>query len=166
MRLEADPPKDAAGVTTSSGRRTAATILAVAVLVGACGGRTEPPTSTPAPTATGTTAPGPSPTLPAFPPERDELEHGALTWAVILAGADDAADPAIVEAERAATDAGYTTGWTDCDEGAAEALGLTGYTITTSVYFDTREDAQAAAAAFEARGVDGVVAEVRTMCLD
>ena len=51
-------------------------------------------------------------------------------------------------------------------EGAPEALGLSGSVLTVSVYFETEADAQAAAAAFEARGVPGVVAEVRTFCLD
>lgn len=85
---------------------------------------------------------------------------------MVLAGAPDAADPAIVAAETAAADAGYTVGFTDCDEGAAEALGMSGSIVTVSVYFDTREYAEAAAAAFAARGQSGVVAEVRTFCLD
>lgn len=85
---------------------------------------------------------------------------------MVLAGAPAADDPAITAAVAAAEDAGYTTGPTDCDEGAAQALGLEGYALTISVYFDTEADAQAAAAAFEARGVTGVVAEIQTFCLD
>lgn len=72
----------------------------------------------------------------------------------------------VAAAEQAATEAGYSTGSTDCDEGAAEALGLPGGTITISACFDTEEDAHAAVAAFEARNIDGVVAEIRTYCLD
>ncbi len=104
--------------------------------------------------------------LPDFPPAREDLEHGGTTWAVVLAGAEDADDPVIQDAIQAAEDAGYVTGPTDCDEGAADALGATGYVLTVSVYFETESDARAAAAAFQARGVDGVVAEVQTFCLD
>jgi hypothetical protein len=105
-------------------------------------------------------------TLPGFPPEREDLVHGEPTWAVVLAGAAGAENPLIAAAEQAAADAGYDTGFTDCDEGAAEALGLPAGSITVSVYFDNEANARAAAVAFGARGVDGVVAEVRTFCLD
>jgi len=112
-------------------------------------------------TTTSTTTP-----LLDFPPMREDLEQGGLTWAAVLAGAVDPEDPAAVAAEQAAVDAGYTVGWTDCDEGAAEALGLPGGTLTLSVYFDEATQAEQAATAFQARGVDAVVAEVRTFCMD
>lgn len=159
------------------------TLFAAVALVAACGGDgstsdatettstpettvttvTPETTTTVAPTTT--TAPVTT-TLPDFPKGRTDLVHGEATWAVVLAGAETADDPVIAAAEQAASDAGYTTGWTDCDEGAAEALGMPAGTITLSVYFETKEDAELAAAAFAARGVDGVVAEVRTFCLD
>ena len=84
---------------------------------------------------------------------------------VVLAGSDDFNDPVLDEATQAAEDAGYNTGPTDCDFGAAEALGSEG-TVTVSVYLETEVDAQAALLAFEARGVSGVVAQVQTFCLD
>jgi hypothetical protein len=118
--------------------------------------------------ATTTTAP-PEPTttdLPGFPPARETLEHGADTWAVVLAGSDNVNDPALTEAMQAAEDAGYVTGPTDCDEGAEAALGMPDGTLTVSVYFETEADAQAALLVFEARGVSGVVALVQTFCLD
>lgn len=141
----------------SPARGIVASLLLI-LLIGACSSPTGEPDPTTTPTSTVD--------LPVFPQERQDLEHGGPTWAVVLAGAADAEDPAIAAAERAATEAGYTTGWTDCDEGAAEALGMPGGTITLSVYFDTEDDARAAAAAFAARDIDGVVAEVRTYCLD
>ena len=121
---------------------------------------TLPPTTTTAPLEPTTTA------LPGFPPERESLEHGADTWAVVLAGSDNVNDPALTEAIQAAEDAGYLTGPTDCDEGAEAALGMPDGTLTVSVYFENEADAQAALLAFEARGVTGVVALVQTFCLD
>lgn len=141
----------------------AAVFLSV-LLIGAC---SSPEGSGPTTTPTPTSAVDETPTdLPAFPRERQDPEHGGLTWAVVLAGAADPDDPAIAAAGQAATDAGYSTGWTDCDEGAAEALDLPGGAITISVYFDSEVDARAAAAAFAARDIDVVVAEIRTYCLD
>ncbi len=153
---------------TNGLKRLAIFVTATAVIT-ACGSTTEPPDTTVQPDSTTTeiivTSEATEP-LPAFPDQRTELSHGGTTWAVVLAGAETAEDPAMIAAEQAAVDAGYETGWTDCDEGAAEALGMPAGTITLSVYFETEEDAALAAAAFAARGVDGVVAEVRTFCLD
>ena len=106
-------------------------------------------TSTTADTSTTTTAPLTTTTLPSFPTARQDLEHGGSTWAVILAGATTADDAALSDATRAAEDAGYSTGPTDCDEGAAEALGQAEGAFTVSVYFDTEADALAAASAFD-----------------
>lgn len=130
-----------------------------------------PPTAQASPTTQAPPISAPEPetttTLPPFPPARDQLVHGDPTWAVVLAGSEDPADPVLAEAEQAAEEAGYTTGLTDCDDGAAEALGLPAPgTYTVSVYLETEEDAEAAAVAFAARGTEGVVAEVRTFCLD
>ncbi|MGH8944496.1 MAG: hypothetical protein ACRDWF_16910 [Acidimicrobiia bacterium] len=115
---------------------------------------------------TTTTAQLPTTTLPAFPPERASLEHGADTWVVVLAGSDTPDDPVLAEAILAAEEAGYTTGATDCDDGAPEALGQPDGNSTVSVYLETEADAHAALLAFEARGVSGVVAQVQTFCLD
>jgi hypothetical protein len=94
------------------------------------------------------------------------LEHGGVTWAVVLAGAETADDPALSDAIRAAEDAGYVAGSTDCDEGAQEALGQPDGNSTVSVYVESEADAQAALLAFEARGISGVVTQVTTFCLD
>ena len=108
----------------------------------------EPVTTTTAVTETTVETPDTTVPLPEFPEQRTDLVHGAPTWAVVLAGAANPEDPAILTAEQAATDAGYNTGWTDCDEGAAEALGMQAGIITLSVYFETEEDAEMAAEAF------------------
>lgn len=157
----------------TNGLMRLAICLIGAALIAACGTTTDPAATTvePDPTtseAVVTTVATPDTTvpLPGFPEQRTDLSHGGATWAVVLAGAETAEDPAIVAAEQAPVDAGYEVGWTDCDEGAAEALGMPGGTITLSVYFENEEDAEMAATAFAARGVDGVVAEVRTYCLD
>jgi hypothetical protein len=105
--------------------------------------------------------------LASFPPERESIQQGETVWAVVLAGADAFDDPALEAAVQAANEAGYEfVGPTDCDVGAPEALGLPDSALTVSVYLNTEADANAAAAAFAARGVDGVVAELQLFCLD
>jgi hypothetical protein len=114
-----------------------------------------------------TTTPQPSTTAPLpFPPGRESLEHGGDAWVVVLAGSDDIDDPVLAEAVEAAEDAGYLTGPTDCDFGAAEALGQPAGNLTVSVYLASESDAEAALLAFATRGVTGVVGQVQTFCLD
>ncbi|HYJ26007.1 MAG TPA: hypothetical protein VE027_13440 [Acidimicrobiia bacterium] len=145
------------GASTSSSTSSTTEVTAV-----------QPTTSTTVETSTTTTttAPLPTTTLPAFPPERASLEHGADTWVVVLAGSDTPDDPVLADAILAAEEAGYTTGATDCDDGAPEALGQPDGNSTVSVYLGNEADAHAALLAFEARGVSGVVAQVQTFCLD
>jgi hypothetical protein len=147
------------GATTSSSTTTETTALQTT---------TTTVVTTTAPPTTATTAPAqPSTTaLPQFPPARQDLEHGGSTWVVVLAGSATPDDPVLAEAILAAEQAGYTTGATDCDDGAPEALGQPDGTSTVSVYLESEADAHAALLAFEARGVSGVVAEVQTFCLD
>ncbi len=171
-------------------------VLGVCLLVTACTGDatvTTTSTASPSTSAPATTAP-PEPTttqpasttsvvpestttttgtststeaLPPFPPERTDLTHGGDAWAVVLAANEDGNAPDLLAAIAAAEDAGYVTGVTDCDFGAAEALGLpAGSYYTVSVYLQSEADANAALAAFEARGVDGAVGLVQTFCLD
>lgn len=85
---------------------------------------------------------------------------------VVLAASDEPDDPAMTQAKTDAEQAGYRTGVTDCDFGASEAWGPDAGAYTVSVYLRAEQDAHAALAAFEARGVAGVVAEVQTFCLD
>jgi peptidoglycan hydrolase-like protein with peptidoglycan-binding domain len=113
-----------------------------------------------------------------FPPQATALTHGGIAWAVVLAAADvgspspsDPAASALLDtAEADARAAGYVTGRTDCDFGAAEAWGVPqsegDYVLAVSVPFDSERAARAAAEAFADRGVDTVVAEVQTMCMD
>jgi hypothetical protein len=119
--------------------------------------------------ATTSTAPTTT-TLPPFPASLDNLEHGGRVWAVVLAAVDapTGQDPALDAAVAAAGDAGYVTGATNCDVGAAEALGVPAGSspMTVSVYFDSEGSARAAATAFEARGIESGVGQVQTYCLD
>jgi hypothetical protein len=130
-----------------------------------------PPTTTTIATTTTvqatTTTQAPATTLVSFPPERESIQQGETVWAVVLAGAQTFDDPALEAAVQAANDAGYEfVGPTDCDVGAPEALGLPESALTVSVYLNSEADANAAVAAFAARGVDGVVAELQLFCLD
>jgi hypothetical protein len=139
---------------------------------------TEPsPTTTVAPVTTTATTPDTTTTtaqattvqLPQFPPERTDLEHGGDAWVVVLAASEDPAGSDLETAIVIAGEAGYTTGATDCDFGAATALGLPEdrrHFFTVSVYLRSESDAIAALDAFRARGVDGAVALVQTYCMD
>ncbi len=129
------------------------------------------PSTTSTLATTTTAAPATTLGLPLFPPELAEAEHGDYAWVVVLAGSHDFEDPAFDIAVGDAEAAGYDfSGPTDCDEGAPEALGMSdddsGNVYTVSVYLRNEEDAHAALAAFQARGVDGVVALVQLFCLD
>jgi hypothetical protein len=86
----------------------------------------------------------------------------------VLAASEDPEDPALSKAEADAEAAGYTTGLTDCDFGAAQALGLPadGHYWTVSVYLFDEADARAALDAFRARDIEGAVALVQTYCMD
>ncbi len=171
-------------------------LLAAAMTLGACGTGADATTTTsstplaeettttaadtttfaPSPTTTTiatttttvtTTTEAPITTLGSFPPERESIQQGETVWAVVLAGAEAFDDPVLEAAVQAASDAGYEfVGPTDCDVGAPEALGLPDSALTVSVYLNSEVDAKAAAAAFMARGVDGVVAELQLFCLD
>lgn len=130
----------------------------------------EATTTTPPPTTSSAAPPTTTTTeaLPEFPPDRETLEHGGFTWAVVLAAATDFNDPQLASASLEAEAAGYVTGPTDCDHGVAEALGLSDdeHWYSVSVYFEAEADAAQARDAFVARGVDATVAELQTFCLD
>ena len=87
---------------------------------------------------------------------------------MVLAASQDFEDPVLAQAVSDAGDAGYTTGPTDCDVGAADAVGLPEEVnfYTVSVYLHSEADAHAAHTAFAARGIEGTVALVQTFCLD
>lgn len=109
--------------------------------------------------------------LPPFPSPKSQLEHGGEAWAVYLAVAGDFADPSLDEAAATAQSYGFFAGATDinCDQGAAEAVGLApgGSEAVVGVYFDSEVDANQFVLAIEARGhaVAGV-GLVQTFCLD
>ncbi len=109
-----------------------------------------------------------APASVAFPPENEDLTHGGPTWAVVLAGAEASDAPILVQAQAAAETAGYRTGPTDCDVGAADAVGLrTRPAFTVSVYLRSEADARHALDAFHQLGWDGgAVAELQTFCMD
>ncbi len=133
---------------------------------------TEPVTTAVATTttepATTTTATPSTSDVPEFPAARVSFEHGGLTWAVVLAGSPDFDDPVLSQAVAAAEIGGYSTGSTDCDVGASEALGFPAndQVYTVSVYLENESDAQLALVAFRSHGIDGVVVEVMTFCFD
>jgi len=133
------------------------------------------PSTTEATTSTTEATTTTAPTLPPFPPE-DPLMHGKSTWGLYLVvlpmGQASVDSPEFQAAQQAAIDAGYSQGegysGIECDQGAAEALGLeSGEHIAPAVYFASEDLANQARDAFEARGqsVAGI-AHVTTYCLD
>lgn len=112
-----------------------------------------------------------TPALPEFPPEFTGLTQGGSAWGLYLAVAPQYEAPELQGADAVAGEAGYSSGqgFSDlaCDEGAAQALGVSGTAYTVSLYFETEAQAVQAREAFQARGhsVAGV-ALVTTRCLD
>ena len=153
------------GAITSSSTTPPVTVADTLDATTTIGTTTSSVSTTLSPTTTTTSRSSTTAPLP-FPPGRESLEHGGDAWVVVLAGSDDIDDPVLAEAVEAAEDAGYLTGPTDCDFGAAEALGQPAGNLTVSVYLASESDAEAALLAFETRGVTGVVGLVQTFCLD
>lgn len=117
---------------------------------------------------------GSSPTVAGVPesPGADrtssgEGDGGARRWAVVLAGASEPSDPILELAVADATGAGLEGAVTNCDRGAAEALGMApAGTYTVSVYADTNEAAEALLGRLVGMGVEGVVAAIVQECPD
>ena len=83
-----------------------------------------------------------------------------------LAIGESFADPALEAATARAETIGYPAGVGDiaCDQPAAEELGVPLDSSAVAIYFDTREDAESAAALFDPPPVG--IAKVTTYCLD
>lgn len=172
----ADPASTSTSTESTAGITTEVTTADSAAPTTTAAPTTAPPTTTAPTTAAPVTVPpateppvtdAPTTTLPPFPPFLTELPDPPDVWSVVLAGSADFDDPVLDQAIADAAAAGYTVGKTDCDEGAAEAIGMDGsgvYTIT--IYLNSQADANAAATAFAARGVDATVALVTLFCLD
>jgi hypothetical protein len=112
---------------------------------------------------------GVGPAGPDVPPAATPIEHGGTYWALYLALAADANDPAFADWSAHAEAAGYATGPGDlaCDEGAADGLGVPPEWFGVAVYFSTLDDAEAARAWFGMTyGEPAGIARVTTFCLD
>ncbi len=150
-------------VTTASGVVGVAAI-AVLTIVAARAIRTDvrTPAAPSSTTTTVTPVPTPSPRLP----EPAQLVHGGTFWGVYLAVSESFEDPALETATADAAAFGYEAGSGEiaCDQPAAETLGLPSDAFVVAIYFDTRADAEAAAALFDQPPVG--IARVTTFCLD
>jgi hypothetical protein len=154
---------DAADTTLGGGADTVAEATTTTAATTTTSSEPETTTTTVEAATTTTT----SVTAVEFPPGLETFTQGGEVWAVVLAGgAGD--EPEMAAAEAAAEQAGYSTGPTDCDEGAAAALGLPSDQswVTVSVYLESEADALLAQQAFAAQNVEGTVAQIRTYCLD
>jgi hypothetical protein len=94
-------------------------------------------------------------------------EAARRLWAVVLAGASTPGDEILLAAVDDAASAGFDAAPTNCDDGAAEALGMAGDgTYTVSLHYATEAEAIAASDMLAAGGVASAVAEVATACPD
>ena len=93
-----------------------------------------------------------------------------LAGAFVAPGTPLDSDQTVKLAVAVAERGGYTTGPTDCDQGAAVAWGASPDAVdfySVSVYFGSEADARQANEAFKGIGWNsGVVAQVQTFCLD
>ena len=92
-------------------------------------------------------------------------ELGDSVWAVVVAGASDPFDPILEDTVGLVTDAGHDTTITNCDEGAAEAIGmLPDASFTVSVYAATPDAAAVLHEELAAAGLPGAISEVLVRC--
>ena len=96
----------------------------------------------------------------------DVPDIGARSWAVVVAGASDPYDPSLSETVEVLANAGYSSTITNCDQGAAEALGMEpSESYTVSVYGPDEDVAAELVEALDEIGLtDGVVTEILVNC--
>ena len=95
----------------------------------------------------------------------DSRETLRLEWAVVLAGASTPGDPLLDAAASEVAPLGHEPEITNCDRGAAEAVGMKPTeTYTISLHFRTEEEATEAFAELEALGIPAVVVLVEASC--
>jgi hypothetical protein len=153
-------------------RQLLALAALTALLAGGCGGSSSPRAgATPTPTATDvsaftTVAPTAQPSG-SLPPEA-AAKQGGKYFAIFLAVARDAHDPALATAQQEAKAVGYSGGVGDvsCTPGAREALNLAGTAHYTafSIFFATSQQAQDFLNAYKGKVVG--TAYVTAGCLD
>ncbi len=98
-------------------------------------------------------------------PETDVPDEGRQLWAVVLAGASEPSDPLLEETVSDLSRAGHETNVTNCDRGAAEALGMNpSESYTVSVYADSEEAAMILLNDVAPRGIVGVITQIRVEC--
>ena len=90
---------------------------------------------------------------------------GGSAWAVVIAGAADPFDPLLEDTVANLTAEGYETLITNCDVGAAEAIGMqAALSYTVSVYAQDRENAEGLADILRENDLSGTVAQVSVDC--
>ncbi|MDX6197417.1 MAG: hypothetical protein QOJ79_568 [Actinomycetota bacterium] len=146
-----------------------ALVVITGVLATGCGGSSAETAATPSPTPSPTTATERPTQRPSgsLPPEAATTPGGKY-YAVFLAVAGDAKDPALADAQERAKVLGYQGGVGDinCTPGARAALHLSdsGAFTAYSIFFATSEQAQAFASSYSGRVVG--TAYVTAGCLD
>jgi len=151
-------------VTTASGVLGVAAIMVLTIV--AARAIRMPDERTPASPSPTTTEVSPVPTPLPEAPVPAQLVHGGTAWGVYVSVSESFDDPALETATADAAALGYEAGVGEiaCDQPAAETLGVPPDAFVVAIYFDTRADAEAAAALFDQPPVG--IAKVTTFCLD
>ena len=90
---------------------------------------------------------------------------GDSVWAVVVAGASDPFEPFLGDVVDDLAAAGFETTITNCDVGAAEAIGMQpSASFTVSVYASDEASAELLAAELDQSGLGGPVAELVVQC--
>lgn len=98
-----------------------------------------------------------STTEPATPAE--------TAWVLVLAGASDPYDPILTDTLSEVGDLGYESRISNCDQGAAEAIGMAPEgTFTLSALFGSEAAAVEASAVLASSQIEGLVTEVVVAC--
>lgn len=90
---------------------------------------------------------------------------GESAWAVVVAGASDPFDPLLGATVEDLAAAGFPSTITNCDVGAASAIGMQpGASFTVSVYASNEADAELLMAELDESGLAGPVTEITVQC--
>lgn len=146
------------------GKRLAILALGVVLLAGCRTGSEDEAASSTFPAASSLTA-ATSPTPSLAPIGGAHVEQGGRYWAVYVV-VGELGDPALDDASAQLVAQGIESypGTLNCDQGAAEALGVSQDTGAVGVYFATREEAEAFAATLDPPPAG--IARVETYCAD
>ncbi len=106
-----------------------------------------------------------SETEPTEPADEAVAPPAETAWVVVVAGASDPFDSILTESVEELSDLGFEGRISNCDRGAAEAIGMAAdTTFTVTAEFDSQDAATEAVATLAASQIEVVAAEVVVSC--